>query len=564
MYDSETGRIVAARNVIFDESMQGGISTEKSQCTPTFLGECTQNVAENENERQVGTESPHDIEQPQSTTSTEAIETTDESEEQVIELMETPVSQTRTRREIRKPGYLNDYDCESHMAFLTGLPEIPRNYSDVQGSEDEAKWRSAIADEINSLEKNQTWEIVKPVRGIKVISSRWIFKKKPDAVGNSTRFKARLVAKGYMQRQGLDYDDTYSPVARLATIRLLMSVSFKFNFKMHHLDVVTAFLHGNLIEDVYMKVPDGFDVEQGNVLKLKKSLYGLKQSPKCWNDRFHTFICKLGFKRSNADYCLYTRVCNGSTVYLIIYVDDMIIAGDNNEQISDIKVSLFNEFDMKDLGIVKQFMGLNIEIDEKGELLTIDQSQYIDAILKRFGMIDCKPSSTPMMKNLKLTIGNPEQQTVLPYRELLGSLMYLMLGSRPDICFSLSYLSRFQDSATDEHFQHLKKILRYLKGTSSYKLRYNRNDDNILVGYADADWANDSVDRKSTSGYIFKVFGNVVSWGTKKQGLVTLSTCEAEFVAACAATTEALWIKKIIGDMEIKLTLIQLSYSKTI
>lgn len=203
----------------------------------------------------------------------------------------------------------------------------------------------------------------------------------------------------------------------------------------------------------------------------------------------------------------------------------MIIAGDNDEHISEIKVNLFKEFDMKDLGIVKQFMGLNIEIDEENEQLTIDQSQYIEAILRRFGMIDCKPSSTPMMKNLKLEKGNPEQKTTSPYRELLGSLMYLMLGSRPDICFALSYLSRFQDCATDVHFQHLKKILRFLKGTANYKLTYRKNNEDVLVGFADADWANDSVDRKSTSGYIFKVFGNVVNWGTKKQGLVTLSTC---------------------------------------
>ncbi len=198
-------------------------------------------------------------------------------------------------------------------------------------------------------------------------------------------------------------------------------------------------------------------------------------------------------------------------------------------------------------------MGLNIETHN--DSLTIDLSHYIADILNRFGMTDCNTVSTPMMKNLKLSKGSDENHTSEPYRELLDSLMYLMLGTRPDICFALSYLSRFQDNATDDHYAQLKRLLRYLKGTIDLKLTYTRKNDAPLVNYVDADWANDPETRRSTSGFVFMVFGNVVSWSTKRQGLVTLSTCEAEFVAACTAACEGLWMKKVLEDLKVEISL---------
>lgn len=321
-----------------------------------------------------------------------------------------PIAQRRTIRNRKPPKWMlsGDYDLSTHLAFMAGssVNDTPMHYNDVSNFEDEAEWRKAIDSELNSLMKNETWIVVPSPKNVKLISSRWIFKKKPDADGNLTVYKARLVAKGFMQREGLDYFDTYAPVARLPTIRLLLSIGIKFNLYIDHMDVCTAFLNGDLSEEVYLKPPHGLEIDEHHVLKLQKSLYGLKQSPKCWNDKFHQCMIKFGFQRSSADPCLYMYFKGESFMYLVLYVDDMLILSNNQSQLLNLKRSLTNEFEMKDLGEVSNFMGLRIKIDRQKQELSIDQSNYCLSILERFEMMDCNPRLIPMESHLKLSRSN--------------------------------------------------------------------------------------------------------------------------------------------------------------
>jgi len=471
------------------------------------------------------------------------------------EATSTEPSHGRMQRIRQIPKRFNDFildDFEGHLAYHLGdlLDDVPRDFKDVTGRHDEAEWRTAIKEELDSLIENGTWSMVKKPKDVKLIDSRWIFKLKTSEDGER-KPKARLVAKGYMQKAGINYFETYSPVARLSTIRLLLAVGIQHGFEISHLDVKTAFLHGHLEESIYLKPPDGVTAPAGCVLKLNRSLYGLKQSPKCWNDCFHEFAVTLGFKRSESDYCLYVLVDDSTVIYLGLYVDDILLCGNNPHSINLVKQRLSNRFRMKDLGVVKTFMGMTISIDNEKGVLAIDQSDYLLRILERFGMKDCNPVSTPMEMNCKLRRNDDANVTKLPYKELLGSLMYLMLCTRPDLCFAVGYLSRYQDNATDEHFAHLKRVLRYLKDTASMKLVYKRSAELPLVGYADSDWANDLDDRKSTSGFLFQVYGNTVMWCSKKQPIVTCSTTEAEYVSAATAAMEASWFIKVLSDLQI-------------
>lgn len=485
-----------------------------------------------------------------------ASQTSDDSTEEFSTPMATtPVTSRYPRRQRLRPFWqrTGEFDLSARYAFFTGnrTDEVPKTFSNVSGNQEEAEWRSAIDEEIRSLMKNHTWDVVDYPVGAKVLDSRWIFKKKLN--GPSCIHKARLVAKGYMQKEGVDFTETYAPVARLQTIRILLALGNKFDLDIEHMDVKTAFLNGDLEEEVYMKSPQGITIPNGKVLKLRKSLYGLKQAPRCWNLKFHEVMIKLGFKRSDSEPCLYIKSTDRTISIIVLYVDDMLYLSNDKQEMKLIKQKMSEEFELKELGNVENFMGLKVERDRAKGILAISQGEYAREILERFDMAECKPRSIPIETKLDLETGNGEDKTTQPYRELLGSLMYLMLGTRPDLSFAVNKMSRYQENATDQHWSYLKSILRYVRGTTDYKLIYSRDDDNPISAFADSDWANDREDRKSTTGYLIKVFGNVVVWSSKKQQQVTLSSTEAEYVAACAAVQETLWIEKLLTDLDIEI-----------
>jgi Reverse transcriptase (RNA-dependent DNA polymerase). len=347
--------------------------------------------------------------------------------------------------------------------------------------------------------------------------------------GRIVRFKARLVARGFTQAYGIDYLETYAPVAKLTTYRVIFALASLEQWEIHGMDVITAFLLGKLDEEIFMIQPEGFE-RQGMkgkmVCRLLRSLYGLKQASRVWNIQLHEFLIKIGFKRSNADTCLYINSELGITI--AIWVDDFLIAGKDRQNIAKVKGQLASTFRMKDLGQLTHFLGMRVtRISDGG--ISIDQSTYIKDILARFGMEDSKAVYTPLATGTQLTQttedssnGNKSARNdVQPlYQSIVGSLMYAMLYTRPDIAYAVQQLSQFGSDPSQIHLQAAKRVLRYLQGSQTSHLIYkcdtgNRTTDTIQ-GYSDADWASDE-DRKSISGYVFTLAGSPISWQAKKQ-----------------------------------------------
>ena len=419
-------------------------------------------------------------------------------------------------------------------------------------------WRSAMSEEYQALMENQTWTLTKLPDDQKSIGCRWVFKIKYNPDGTVERYKARLVAKGYSQTKGIDYTETFAPVAKFNSIRLILAISAKYQFYIHQMDVKTAFLNGELTEDIYMDQPDGFvDPKYPKmVCKLKKTLYGLKQSPRAWNSKIDVYLETLQFQKSKADYSIYYRPDKTSPVLLALYVDDLIIATNNLKVMEETKSSLSTKFKMTDLGELTYYLGIQINMDRATRTVTLNQSKYILDILRRFKMEECKPVSTPMETNLNLTKNgsNPAhldsfESQKFPYQSMVGSLMYIMVGTRPDIAYSVGVVSQYLQNYGSDQITAVKRIFRYLKGSIDLCLKYTYSGSEYdLLGYSDANWGRDIDDRRSTTGYTFLCCNGAISWNSKKQPTVALSPTEAEYMAACEATKEAMWLRKLLKD----------------
>lgn len=453
----------------------------------------------------------------------------------------------KSNRTVIRPKYLEDYTALAFNAEAY-IDDVPQTFDEVQFKEDKDEWLQAISEEISALEKNETWFLEELPSGKRTINCKWIFKIKRDKDGNIERYKARLVAKGCSQRKGFDYNETYAPVARMTTMRTLMAIVIQEDLIVYQMDVKNAFLHGKLKEEIYMEVPPGYNkFNKDLVCKLNKSIYGLKQASRAWNEMFDKVVKQLGLIQANADKCLYVGFFDTELVYLLLYVDDILLIGRNNVRLENIKQALKNNFDMTDLGNLQTFLGINFKREE--EKIYMSQTPYILNLLKRFNMENCNPVSTPM--EIKMEENCEEKiDAEIPYRELVGCLMYLMITTRPDICMAVNYFSRQQSNPTETHWRGLKRILRYLKGSANLSLVYKRQASEVLVGYTDADWGG-NLDRKSTSGYLFKCFGNTICWTTKKQSTVAQSSTEAEYIALAMGATELLWLKNLLFDLEI-------------
>lgn len=446
----------------------------------------------------------------------------------------------RPKRQRQPPTYLQDYVM---------IAEAGPDFKDVVNSPEWYHWQSAMNDEMESLKENDVYELVSLPTDKKAIGVKWIFTKKK----NPERYKARLVAKGYAQIEGVDYFNTYSPVARFDTIRSVLNMAAQESMYLKQFDVKTAFLYSNLDEEIYVKQPDGYDDNSGKVWKLKRSLYGLKQSPMCWNKRLSQFIKSQGFNASKVDPCLFIREDNdGKKVFITIYVDDGLICGHNEEQVNELVLNLQNNFKIK-VTVPEMYLGIEITKTDNGTFLS--QRAYTEHILEKFRMADCNPVLTPTETFESKSEATPLSNRV-PYREAVGSLLYLT-NTRPDICYAVSIVAQHVNNPNTDNWTQVKRILRYLKGTKDYALHYKRGE-NILHCYSDADYAGDTEQRKSRSGFICKFAGGAISWFSKKQNCISLSTTEAEYVAASEAAKHIVWLKSLLDEINgspIKATL---------
>ena len=433
----------------------------------------------------------------------------------------------------------------------------PRNVREAIESSDASEWELAMQEEFESLIANGTWELTPLPKGRKAVKCKWVFKTKKDARGVVVRFKARLVAKGCSQVEGVDFSETFAPVAKFNTIRVILALAAAMGLEIHQMDVKTAFLNGELDVVIYMEQPEGF-VQKGRehlVCKLRKTLYGLKQSGRAWYECIHVFFVNRGFTRSHADHSLYILQTYQYIVIVIIYVDDLIILASDVDMINELKASLEREFEMSDLGELHFFLGVHFERDRRSRTITMHQRSYIETILERFGMADCKPIATPLDAKTPLPkLSDEEHEEHLhemkdvPYQEAVGSLMYAMVATRPDLAFAVSVVSRYMSKPGPMHWMAVKRIMRYLKGTLDMKLRIGGNHINVK-GYSDADWAGDVENRRSTSGYVFFVGEGAVSWNSKRQQTVAQSTMEAEYMAMNRCTREAIWLRQLMEDV---------------
>ncbi|MCH79438.1 gag-pol polyprotein [Trifolium medium] len=419
-------------------------------------------------------------------------------------------------------------------------------------------WIEAMQEELNQFKRSEVWDLVPRPERTNVIGTKWILKNKSDEYGVVTRNKARLVAQGYTQVEGLDFDETFAPVARLESIRLLLGLTCILKFKLFQMDVKSAFLNGYLHEEVYVEQPKGFidPTFPNHVYKLKKTLYGLKQAPRAWYERLTHFLVGQGYRKGGSDKALFVKERDGQLMIAQIYVDDIIFGGMSNTMVQHFVRQMQSEFEMSMVGELTYFLGLQVKQME--DTIFISQSKYAKNIVKKFGMENSPHKRTPAATHLKLT--KDEQGTSVDqsmYRSMIGSLLYLTT-SRPDITFVVGVCAKYQAEPKMSHLTQVKRILKYVNGTCNYGILYSHGEDSTLKGYCDADWAGSADDRKSTSGGCFFLGNNLISWFSKKHNCVSLSTAEAEYIAAGSSCSQLVWMKQMLKEYNVEQDVITL------
>ncbi|CAL2237292.1 unnamed protein product [Prunus armeniaca] len=400
----------------------------------------------------------------------------------------------------------------------------PENYEDA--AQDES-WRKAMEAELEMIEKNDTWKLVERPFAKPVIGVKWVYKTKLNLDGTVQKNKARLVAKGYSQKPGIDYNETFAPVARLDTIRTLIALAAHKEWSLYQLDVKSAFLNGVLKEEVYVEQPQGFvrKDEETKVYKLHKALYGLKQAPRAWYDKIDAYFNKAGFKKSPSEATLYVKAEGSDVLIVSLYVDDIVYTGSSSQMIEEFRRDMMEHYEMTDLGVLHHFLGMGV-IQSKQSIF-LHQKKYGQKLVENFGLKDCKILATPLAMNEKLSKNDgSEAADEGEYRQIVGSLLYLT-ATRPDIMFAASLLARFMHNPTKKHMGTAKRVLRYIQGTIDFGIVFEKGKETTLIGYCDSDWAGSEDDMRSTLGYAFTMGSGVFSWASIKQNTVALSTAEA-------------------------------------
>ena len=479
--------------------------------------------------------------------------------EQVEEPVARETPALRRSERVRNAREILLLDNDTRQILLLDNDE-PLTYAEAMMDPNSEKWQSAMKSEIDSMNENQVWNLVDLPDGHRTIECKWIYKKKIDMDGNVHIYKARLVAKGFRQVQGVDYEETFSPVVMLKSIRIILAIAAYFDYEIWQMDVKTAFLNGNLVEDVYMIQPEGFvdPKNAGKVCKLQKSIYGLKQASRSWNIRFDEVVQEFGFTKIESESCVYKKVSGSSLVFLILYVDDILLIGNDIPMLESVKTSLKNSFSMKDLGEAAYILGIKIYRDRSKRLIGLSQSTYLDKVLERFGMEEAKKGFLPMSHGINLsktqcpaTTDERERMKKIKYASAIGSIMYAMICTRPDVSYALSVTSRYQADYGESHWTAVKNILKYLRRTKDMFLVYGGEEELVVNGYTDASFQTDVDDSKSQSGYVFMLNGGAVSWKSSKQDTVAHSTMEAEYYAAAEASMESVWIKQFLTDLGV-------------
>ncbi|KAH9782842.1 hypothetical protein KPL71_009093 [Citrus sinensis] len=482
------------------------------------------------------------------------------SEEQTQQPQE-HVQLRRSTREIRH-AIPDDYIVflQEHEDETGVMEDDPINFHQAMQSSNSHKWIEAMNEEYKSMQDNKVWELISLPSGAKPIGCKWIFKTKKDSNGNVERYKARLVAKGFTQKEGIDYKEIFSPVSTKDSFRTIMALVAHFDLELHQMDVKTAFLNGDIEETIYMVQPENFVLGDPKkiVCKLTKSIYGLKQASRQRYSKFHQIIISYGFEANVIDECVYHKFSGSKHIFLVLYVDDILLATNDIGILHDTKSFLSKHFEMKDLSDAFFVLGIKIHRDRSRGILGLSQMNYIDKVLKRFGMQNSKPGDTLVAKGDKFSLSqcpktNLEIQEMekIPYSLAIGSLMYAQICTRPDIAFIVGMLGRYLSNPEMDHWKAAKRVMRYLQRTKAYMLTYRRSDQLEIIGYSDSNFAGCQDSRRSTSGYIYLLAGGAISWRSAKQTLVASSTMAAEFVACYEASNQGIWLRNFVTGLRI-------------
>lgn len=559
MFDPKTKKIIISRDVVFDE--EESWSWNQKELESANL-EWNNDVEEN-----TSVETSAEIQEPAGNNGSANPNTPPNEEEGEEEqtgsgssspstdsqvTSPSPVAGQVQGRTRRQPTYMNDFvsgeglsdEEEVQQLVMFASTNDPVTFKEAVKYQ---KWKEAMNLEMRAIERNDTWELTLLPKEAKAIGLKWLFKTKLNEKGEVDKCKARLVAKGYSQQAGVDYTEVFAPVARWDTIRMILALAASKDWKVFQLDVKSAFLHGEISEEVFVEQPEGYEIKgaEGKVYRLKKALYGLKQAPRAWFSKIEAFFLEEKFEKCVSEPTLFVKNGeNGDILIVSLYVDDLIFTGNNDDMFKTFKQSMMQKFEMSDLGVMKYFLGVEVKQGPAG--IFISQMKYVKEILERFGMQHCNSVKNPIVPGCKLTKDEGGMKVdASVYKQKVGSLMYLT-ATRPDIMYVVSLLSRFIESPTEQHNSVMKRVFRYLQGTVELGILYKKKGGEQLVGFTDSDYAGDLDDRKSTSGYVFKMCSSAVAWSSKKQPVVSLSTTEAEFIAAGACACQSVWMMRVL------------------
>lgn len=404
--------------------------------------------------------------------------------------------------------------------------------------------------ELEAIERNKTRQLIELPPGTKPIDLKWIFKLKKDTKGEIIKYKARIITKGYIQRQGVDFAEVFAPMTRLEIVRLLLDLSAKNGWKVHHLDVKSAFLNGDQKEEVYVMQPKGFEKpgQERLVYKLSKALYGLFQASRVWYSKLSRCLERMGLCHCPYEHEVYTKKVNGEALIVAVYVDDVLVTGINEEIIRNFKREMAEHFEMSDLSNLSYYLG--IEENQQEEYVELKREAYAKKILEKVGLGECNPTKFPMELRAAITKDEGENSVnSAEFKSVVAELQYLV-HTQPDISYAVGIISRFMEKPTIMHLNVARRIMRYIKGMLNYGLIYSKNSaNNVLTGFSDSDLARHVEDGKSTTRIVFYLNESVITWVSQKQKYVALSSCEAEFMAATAAACQGIWLRDLLGEI---------------
>ncbi|CAL1678230.1 unnamed protein product [Lasius platythorax] len=467
-----------------------------------------------------------------------------------VESMKRKEKELKEREDrLKEEGVRRSARLNKESAQIVESIQLPSNINEARDSREWEKWKEAMEDELESLDKHKVWHFCERPKNAKVIKSKWIFSKKGDNNDN-IKYKTRLVAAGYQQLKNQDYDESYSPVINIDAWRILIAIAAKSNLNVRFFDVKTAYLYGEIKETVYLELPPGFDDRfgKGKVCNLKKSLYGLPQSGRVWFYKLKEVLIKNNLKQLASKSCIFTNSNKACFFVFSSYVDDFTILDNDNQICEKILNLLRKEFEIRETTQSKTFLGMKVESNNTG--IYLSQTEYIEKLLYKYGMSECKPVNTPIERGEEKGLDNEDNvgYDLDKYQEIIGELLYLANRTRPDLAFVTSYLSQYNHCPLKVHYKMCKRILRYLNNTKNKRLCYNR-DPGMLKAYSDASWGN-AENGKSFSGGVIFIGNSIVSWKCRKQRIVGNSTCEVELYAVSEIVKDIMWLQNMLTELK--------------